>query len=110
MTVTEYQSNLFEQVELTQPRLTLEQSFSAFCRRNPTFMRELARMTYDERLKGHSRVSVKALFEKVRSEGSLNQVGPWRLNNSWTALAARRLVELYPDLDGAVEMRKRRSA
>lgn len=108
MTTISPQRTLFDEVVVEHTRMSAEEAFAAFCRRNPMFLRDLARMTYEERAKGHRRVSMKLLFERVRSEGLTNQIGPWRIDNSWTSLAARRLVELYPDLADSFELRKRR--
>ena len=91
----------------TAPRRpTAEQAFAQFCRRNGWFLPRLAEMTYELRSRGQKRVSVKLLFERLRTEMA-DQGNTYRLENSFTALAARRVMELYPDLDGCFATRKR---
>jgi hypothetical protein len=108
MTVTEYQPDLFGRIKVTHERLTHEQAWDRFRRRNPWFMPRLAELAYDMRSRGQ-RFSTKAGFEILRPE--VNDSGSqYRLDNSFSALAARRLIEDYPDLDGVVELRRRVSA
>ena len=95
------------QTAVKTERLTHEEAWNRFRRRNPWFMRRLAELAYEMRSRGQ-RVSVKHLFEILRPEVD-DSGSPWRLDNSFSSLAARRLVEDWPDLDGSVEMRKRKS-
>lgn len=106
--MTTYIPTLFDEVKVDNKRPTAEEAFGQFCRRTPTFVRDLARMTYDERLKGNQRVSMKKLFEDLRTRKEY-QDNPFRLDNNWTALASRKVMELYPDLDGAFELRRRKA-
>ena len=86
-------------------RLSHEQAFAQFCRRNPWFMSRLAEVCFDMQTRGQ-RPSTKAAWEVLRSEVAPNGEG-YTLNNSWTAPAADRLAELYPDL--RIERRRRRA-
>jgi hypothetical protein len=82
-------------VAVVPRKLTTEEAWEQFCRRHPQFVPRLAAMCFEERLRGSTRGSVKLQFETLRRE--------WpdvRTNNNWTALAARKVMELYPDLDG----------
>jgi hypothetical protein len=106
--VTEYQEDLFGSVDLLEPKATTEEQFAQFCRRNPWFLKRVAELTYEFRLRGAQRVSMKRVFEELRGDVE-DQGTTYRLNNDWSALASRRIVELYPDLDGAYAMRARRS-
>jgi len=87
-------------------RLTAEESFAQFLRRNPKFVDRLAQLAYEMESRGQ-RPSVKALFEQVRGDVHPVPGQKWELNNSWSSLAADRLVEKYPDL--GIERRARRS-
>lgn len=53
---------------------------------------------------GQRRVSTKALFEWYRSLHRLP------INNDWTALVARELVDRFEALKGKIEMRQRKAA
>lgn len=106
--MTEYQEDLWGSVDLLEPKLTTEEAFAQFCRRNGWFLPALAKRAYDLRGRGASRLSMKQLFEELR-HSTEDQGREYRLNNDWTALASRRLIELYPDLSGLFVTRARRS-
>lgn len=111
MTATEFitQDSLFDSaVVVRRERLTAEESFAKFCRRNAWFLPTLAERAFELRIRGARRLSMKQLFEEVRGQVT-DQGTTFRLNNDWTALASRRLVELYPDLGGLFSTRKRKS-
>jgi len=112
MTVTDaYQPELLgsERVAIEQDEVPVEERFARFCRRNPWFLKRVAEITYAKEARGATRVSMKGIFDMVRENDDVSPVGPWKLNNDWTALASRRVMELYPDLDGIYETRVRRS-
>ena len=81
-------------------RLSHEEAFAQFCRRNPRFMAEQAHELW---LRGNKRLSMKGIFEVLRMDGEFQKI-----DNSWTALATRRLVEDYPDLAHLFVTRKRK--
>ena len=88
-------------------RLTHEEAWERFARRNPWFMRRVAEVAYDLADRGQ-RVSVKHIFEVLRPE--VNESGsPFRLDNSFSSYCADRLCHDYPDLTGSIERRKRRT-
>ena len=87
-------------------RLTAEESFAQFLRRNPKFIDRLAELAYEMKSRGQ-RPSAKALFELVRGDVHPVPGQKWELNNTWTAAAADRLVEKFPDL--GIERRKRKA-
>ena len=109
-TITEqYQPSLLDppRVEVHKDRLTTEQQWDRFRRRNGWFMPRLAELAYEQRSRGQ-RVSTKAIFELLRPE--VEKVGSeFGLNNSFTSLAADLLIEDYPDLESSIERRRRRS-
>jgi hypothetical protein len=61
---------------------------------------------------GVQRYGMKGLFEVLRWETTLRTTRtgdePWRLNNDFTCLYARKLVEEVPELAGFFELRQRR--
>lgn len=109
--------SLWDSVFDVPPRRTLqspEEAFAQFRRRNPWFMPAVAKLAYRDKV-DRGRASVKRIFEELRVQPAL-ELGTddgkghhWRLNNSWTSLCARLLIEDYPDLDGFVELRTRKS-
>ena len=105
--MTDFQSTLFDEVTVTPEHLTTEQRWERFLRFNGWFMPRLAELAYGQRLLT-GRVSTKALFEAIRPEVE-GRGGTYGLNNSFTSLAADRLIELYPDLESAIERRRRKS-
>lgn len=56
---------------------------------------------------GATRVSLKDLFEDLRRQLPHGVVG---LNNNYTALYARRLLDQHPRWVGVFELRRRRAA
>ena len=107
MSMIEIQSLFDQPVSIITKRLTAEESFAQFLRRNPKFIDRLAELAYEMKLRGQ-RPSAKALFELVRGDVHPVPGQKWELNNTWSSLAADRLVEKFPDL--GIERRKRRSA
>ncbi len=102
----EYQPDLFGPIrtEVRSDRLSHEDAFARFRRRNGWFMPRLAELAYEQQSIGRT-VSVKALFEIIRAEGEAAKAS-WKLDNSWTSIAGRLLMEDYPKLK--VRTRKRK--
>lgn len=88
---------------------TLEQQFEAFVEANPHVMPEMLRLARARIDRGEKRVGAKALWEELRGSIRAQKLGDWKLNNSFTALAARRLIELEPKLASVIETRKRKT-
>ncbi|MFI1721843.1 hypothetical protein [Streptomyces sp. NPDC020489] len=87
-------------------RTTTEQ-FHAFDAHNSHVYRALERMVARRLAAGATRVSLKDLFEDLRRHLPYGVAG---LNNNFTALYARRLIEDHPHWAGAFELRRRRAA
>ncbi|MFI8836110.1 hypothetical protein ACIGPN_34810 [Streptomyces afghaniensis] len=81
---------------------TITEQFNAFDAHNPHVYRALERMAA-----GATRVSLKDLFEDLRRQLPYGVAG---LNNNFTALYARRLIDDHPHWAGAFELRRRRAA
>lgn len=101
-----------EPLVVPPPALTLEERFADFRLANPHVERLLVQYARELMAMGHTRLSMKMLWERVRFEYATRTKGDSRaaLNNDYTALFARRLMATYPDLDGVFETRQRRAA
>jgi hypothetical protein len=91
----------------------LERAFWEFHIQHPEVARHLARfaLQWRDRRGSYARLGIKALFERVRWELSIESVldeGPPKLNNNHTAFYARWLMENYPALDGIFSLRQQR--
>ncbi|MFF3976576.1 hypothetical protein [Streptomyces sp. NPDC001828] len=86
---------------------TITEQFLAFDAHNPHVYRALERMTARRLATGATRVSMKDLFEDLRRQLPYGIAG---LNNNYTALYTRRLLDDHPHWAGAFELRRRRAA
>ncbi|MEV7145400.1 hypothetical protein AB0O05_02735 [Streptomyces sp. NPDC093084] len=86
---------------------TITEQFHAFDARNPHVYRALERMTARRLAAGATRVSLKDLFEDLRRQLPHGVAG---LNNNYTALYARRLIDNHPTWARVFELRRRRAA
>ncbi|MFI8880255.1 hypothetical protein [Streptomyces sp. NPDC055243] len=86
---------------------TIAEQFHVFDVHNPHVYRALERMAARRLASGATRVSLKDLFEDVRRQLPYGVAG---LNNNFTALYARRLIDDHPHWAGAFELRRRRAA
>lgn len=70
-------------------------------KKNPWLMPKLAEMSLELKRLGHDRYSMKGIFEALRWETrySTNDLG-LKINNNYTAFAARDLMNDYPELQG----------
>lgn len=89
---------------------TIEERFSRFHEQNPHVYQALRTVAL-WCMANDKRMGIKAIYERVRWEFNLRTDGePYRLNNSYTSLYSRLLMELEPKLDGFFETRRRRAA
>ncbi|WP_328919829.1 hypothetical protein OH781_36870 [Streptomyces sp. NBC_01550] len=86
---------------------TITEQFNAFNAHNPHVYRALERMAARRLVTGATRVSLKDLFEDLRRQLPYGVAG---LNNNYTAVYARRLIDDHPHWAGAFELRRRRAA
>ena len=100
---------LFDTVDvvLSTDAETPEQAFRRFRTRHPWFISRLATMAAEQKARGFTRVSMKGLFELLRTQMTA-QGDTYALDNTFTSLAAREVVRQYPDLDGLFVFRKRK--
>ncbi|MDF3292439.1 hypothetical protein [Streptomyces silvisoli] len=88
-------------------RPALTDRFLAFDAEHPYVYRALERLTAQRLAAGATRVGLKALFEDLRWQLPAGVRG---LNNNFTALYARKLIEDHPHWASAFELRRRRTA
>lgn len=86
---------------------SITEQFHAFDAQNPHVYRALERMATRRLAAGATRVNLKDLFEDLRRQLPYGVAG---LNNNFTALYARRLIDDHPHWAGAFELRRRRAA
>lgn len=109
MIAPEFIPTLFDSVDVVQKPQSAEEQFAAFRRRNPWFLSWVATIAFEQKSRGNRRGSMKAIFEQLRSQIPDNYGTRYRLNNNATAIAARLVMEQYPELDGFFETRARKS-
>lgn len=96
---------------------SIDERFEAFHKANPHVFAEMKRLAYARLARGETRIAVKALWEELRTSlmrrdiaenGDAERISPkYKLNNSYTALYARMLVEI-PEFATAIELRARK--
>ncbi|MFD4592930.1 hypothetical protein [Streptomyces rubiginosohelvolus] len=86
---------------------SITEQFRTFDAHNPHVYRVLERMAARRLATGATRISLKDLFEDLRRQLPHGVAG---LNNNYTALYARRLIDEHPDRAPAFELRRRRAA
>lgn len=122
MTTAQAQPSLFDDIvlaPLTEPDWfgrdlprpeTLDERFASFDRANPSVYEALRALCLDTRRVGVKRWSVDAAMHIVRWRYRLQTRGDeFKLNNSFSALYARKLMSQEPELVGFFELRKRRN-
>lgn len=86
---------------------TITEQFHVFDADNPHVYRVLERMAARRLAAGSTRISLKDLFEDLRRQLPYGVAG---LNNNFTTLYARRLIDAHPHWASAFELRRRRAA
>ena len=82
--------------------------FEQFDAKAPHIFELMARIALRRLDAGATYISVKWLVECVRTDPSVTRDGrPVSIDNSFSALYARKLLEVYPELSGAIHLRKR---
>lgn len=87
-------------------RPTIAEQFHAFDAHHPWIYWALVRLVEQRLAAGAKRVGMKALFEALRWRHPHGVEG---LNNSYTALYARRLLAEHPQWTTVIEVRRRRT-
>ncbi|MFB7270741.1 hypothetical protein [Streptomyces sp. NPDC056244] len=88
-------------------RRTIAEQFAAFDQHNPWVYRALEDLTAERLAGGATRIGMKALFEVLRWRRLPHRMRG--LNNNYTSLYARKLIEHHPHWAPAFELRRRRT-
>ena len=98
------------QLELpTRGKCSIADRWAEFHQRNPHVYQALETLALRKCASGE-RFGIKALWEECRYELRVKASGAYKLNNSFTALYARALIERRPELAPFIEVRKRKAA
>jgi len=103
-------------VEIPRPAVrrkrapTLQERFNTFHGANPHVYHVLVDLAREAKDAGRTRVGMKEIYEVARWRLRLKTKGDeFRLNNSYTSLYARLIVDTQSDLADMFEMRRRRA-
>lgn len=88
---------------------SIDQRWAEFHQANPHVLDEMLRLARARVASGATRIGVKALWEELRSWLQVTGKGEYKLNNSFTAPAARALIERDPSLASVIELRTRKA-
>lgn len=91
----------------TASRPTIEERWQSWSVANRHVLVELLRLAREHLSRGARFVSVKKLWEECRVSLSASKDGGHKLNNDFTAAAARWLIDQEPRLAGVMKTRKR---
>ena len=88
------------------PELTIAERFALFHEANPHVADALDALA-GQWLARHQRVGMKAVTEALRWRTGIETTdsSPWRLNNNYTSLYARLLLDRHPEWAGRIETR-----
>lgn len=86
-------------------RPTITDQFAAFDDENPYIYRALESLTAERLAQGATRIGLKAHFEDLRWRLPAGT----RLNNNFSALYARKLIDDHPEWSTLFELRRRRA-
>lgn len=91
------------------PTSKLELQWQACKKRHPSLMPQLASLAKELKRAGHKRYSMDGLFHILRWEtrATTGDLG-LKINNNYTAFAARDLMEKHPELQGFFQTRKQK--
>lgn len=87
---------------------TLRAKFERFDEEHPDVYRQLVRLAREWMSVGHRKLGIATLFERLRWElhvSGLADEDGYKLNNSYRAFYARKIMAENPDLDGIFETR-----
>ena len=87
----------------------LSEAFAAYKRwddLNPHFYPLFSRFTLQLANRGHRNIGARLVIERIRWESMIRTSGdPWKLNDHYTPIYARRFMRDHPRLDGLFRLR-----
>lgn len=93
---------------------SIDQRFAEFFAKHPVVYGTLLQLAKERLARGDKRIGAKALWEELRvklGKGELAYADfdpKYKLNNDFTALYARKLIQNHPELAAVIEIRKRK--
>lgn len=91
-------------------KATMTELFEALMARRPDIYELLVELTRDVKRRGKTTYSMKAIFERARWHFEIERgEDDFKLNNNYTALYAREIMQREPDLSGFFETRRRKA-
>lgn len=89
--------------------MTIQSRFEQFHHDNPHVFQMFVAYARQAKKRGYDRFSAKAIFERLRWYFSFETQSEdeFKLNNSFTALYARKAIAEYPEFDGFFQLRER---
>jgi len=109
MTLDLFTSSQLEPGPAVTRKLTIDERFLSWSIANPHVLAELLRLAREQLAQGATFISTKALWECCRVSLSAGKADGYKLNNDFTACAARWLLDQEPRLVGVIETRIRRT-
>jgi hypothetical protein len=102
-------THVYKDTPKSTERPSIGERFRLFHEANPHVLTEMLRLARGRLAAGATRVGAKALWEELRQSLRVQNTGPHKLDNSLTALYARKLIELDASLATVIETRRRKS-
>ena len=94
-------------VSRAQPQHKLAARWEECKRNHPRLLRQLYEISLRAKRKGYEHWSMDAAFHVLRWETAISTDDEGlRVNNNYSAFAARDLMRIYPDLEGFFKLRK----
>jgi len=87
---------------------SIDDRCAEFHKANPHVLEEMLRLARERVAHGATRIGIKSLWEELRERLRVLKTGEYKLNNSYTAIYGRMLVERAPELEPLVEIRRRK--
>lgn len=110
---TVVQAYLFEDHEVLPIKdedLTIGERFYLFHQANPWVYTELIRILTEKKHRGFRQYGIGAAYEELRWSGTIRTNGnPYKLNNDYRALYARKIIEESPAIGEMLSIRERRT-
>jgi hypothetical protein len=100
------------ELDVLTSKLPLAERWPLWRDANGELIEYITRLALSAARRGANRLSMKALFEQVRASAVVDNGGPadFKLNNDYTSLLARLLMDRHAELAGLFETRQRRAA
>lgn len=108
MTVEQLSLDAQPTVKMPARPETLDQRYARWLRENPGMLDEIARTTRELRAVTGRAPTIAKVWEELRDR-VWTTGEPFRWDNSLRALAARDVMDRYPDLAGVFRLRRRTS-